>query len=94
MTLTGLSNVCMYYSMGSVRVHTYGAALMTCGQIGGSAVCHKLEGCKAAEREQEKESDGRKIVYESWIGREVPRGNKAAEREQERERESDGRKIV
>ena len=25
------------------------------------------------------------IVYESWFGREVPRGNKAVEREQERE---------
>ena len=43
-------------------------------------------GNKAAEREQERESDGRKIVYESWFGREVTRGNKAAEREQERER--------
>ena len=39
------------------------------------------------ENKREREGDGRKIVYESWFGREVPRGNKAAEREQERERE-------
>ena len=43
------------------------------------------------ERTRERESDGRKIVYESWFGREVPRGNKAAEREQERERVTGGR---